>query len=281
MTVAVLGTGIMGAAMARSLVRDGQAVRCWNRTRARAEPLAADGIEVSDTPAEAVRDADVVVTMLFDGAAVLAVMAEAGPAARAGACWVQSTTVGLDTVAELGVLAAEHELVLFDAPVLGTREPAEAGQLIVLASGPEDHRETVAPVFDAVGARTVWAGEAGAGTRLKLVANTWLLAATHGAVEALALAEALGVNPDDFLGVIRGGPLDMPYLHLKTGLVRSDRLSPTSFALVTAAKDARLIVDAAEAHGVRLDQTVAGLERFRRAAEKGHGDEDMAASYFA
>lgn len=281
MTVAVLGTGIMGAAMARNLARAGQTVRAWNRTEAKATPLAADGVHVAGSPAEAVRDADVVLTMLFDAGAVFDVMRAAGPAARPGVCWAQSTTVGTDTIGELRRVADEHDLVLFDAPVLGTREPAEAGRLTVLASGPADHREVVTPVFDAIGTRTVWTGEAGSGTRLKLVVNTWLLAVTHGAAEAVSLAEALGVDPGDFLDVLGGGPLDLPYLRLKTGLIRDDRLSPASFALVTAAKDARLIAGAAAAHGVRLDQTLAGIERFRRAAEQGHGDEDMAASYYA
>ncbi|MEU4242715.1 NAD(P)-dependent oxidoreductase [Actinoplanes sp. NPDC026619] len=277
MNVAVLGTGIMGAAMARNLARAGHTVQAWNRTRAKAEPLTADGITVAGTPAAAVRDADVVLTMLFDGAAVLGVMRAAAPAARPGASWVQSTTIGPDTVDELRALAAEHDLVYFDAPVLGTREPAEAGQLTVLADGPAEHRDAVTPVFDAIGARTVWGG----GTRLKLVANSWLLAATHGAAETLALAEALGVDPDAFLDVIAGRPLDMAYLHHKIGLIREDRLTPAGFALVTAAKDARLIVEAGQAHGVRLDQVAAGVERFRRAELMGHGAEDVAASYYA
>ena len=91
-TVSVLGTGIMGAAMARNLVKAGHTVRVWNRTRAKAEPLAADGALVTGTPAEAVRDADVVLTMLYDGPATLEVMREAAPGLRDGAVWAQSTT---------------------------------------------------------------------------------------------------------------------------------------------------------------------------------------------
>ncbi|MEV4773299.1 NAD-binding protein [Micromonospora sp. WMMD723] len=104
---------------------------------------------------------------------------------------------------------------------------------------------------------------------------------THGAVEMLALAGALGVDPDRFFEVIEGGPLDMGYLRAKTDLVRQGRLSPASFAVETAEKDARLIVAAGEDHGVRLDVLAAGAQRLRRAAEQGHGGEDMAASYHA
>ncbi|NUT24431.1 MAG: NAD(P)-dependent oxidoreductase [Streptomyces sp.] len=284
LTVSVLGTGIMGAAMARNLARAGHSVRAWNRTRAKAEPLTDDGAFVAGTPAEAVQGADVVLTMLYDGPATLDVMQEAAPGLRADAVWMQSTTAGIDFIADLAAFAREHGLVFYDAPVLGTRQPAEAGQLTVLAAGPVDGRDTVTPVFDAVGARTVWTGEdggAGTATRLKLVANSWVLAVTNAAGEVLALSKALDVDPQRFFEVIDGGPLDMGYLRAKTGLVLDDRLSPAAFAVTTAAKDARLIVEAGERHGARLDVAEASAERFERAAARGHGDEDMAAAYFA
>lgn len=284
LTVSVLGTGIMGAAMARNLARAGHVVRAWNRTRTKAEPLTADGVRVADTPAEAVRGADVVLTVLYDGAAALETMRQAAPALRPGTAWVQSTTAGIEALGELAHFAREHGLPFFDAPVLGTRKPAEAGQLVVLAAGPSQDRDTVTPVFDAVGARTVWTGEDGAegsATRLKLVANSWVLTVTHGAAEALALAKGLDVDPQGFFDIIDGGPLDMGYLRAKAGLILDGGLTPPSFAVTTAEKDARLIVEAGERHGVRLDVAAAGAERFRRAAAQGHGGEDMAASYFA
>ncbi|MFF3160881.1 NAD(P)-dependent oxidoreductase [Streptomyces sp. NPDC003273] len=283
-TVAVLGTGIMGAAMARNIARAGLGVRAWNRTREKAEPLASDGIRVTGTPAEAVEDADVVLTMLYDGGTALDVMREAAPALRSGACWAQCTTAGTELVADLARFAGEHGLVFYDAPVLGTRQPAEAGQLTVLAAGPQEGRGTLAPVFDAVGVRTVWTGDdgaAGSASRLKLVANSWVLAVTAAAGEALALAKALDVDPHDFFGLIEGGPLDMGYLRAKSALVLEDRLTPASFAVGTAEKDARLIVQAGEQSGVRLDVAAATAERFARAAAQGHADEDMAAAYFA
>ncbi|MGW5968665.1 NAD(P)-dependent oxidoreductase [Streptomyces sp. NPDC055186] len=284
LTVTVLGTGIMGAAMARNLVRAGHAVRVWNRTRAKADPLAADGAHVAGTPAEAVESADVVLTMLYDGPATLETMRLAAPALRRGTVWAQSTTAGLEGVAELAGFAREHGLLFYDAPVLGTRQPAEAGQLTVIAAGPAEGRSTVAPVFDAVGARTVWTGEdgaAGSATRLKLVANSWVLAVTSAVGETLALAEALDVDPGGFFDLIAGGPLDMGYLRAKAGLILDGPLTPAQFAVTTAAKDARLIVRAGEQHGVRLDVAAAGAERLERAAAQGHGDEDMAAAYYA
>ncbi|MBY6301322.1 NAD(P)-dependent oxidoreductase [Streptomyces clavuligerus] len=284
LTVSVLGTGIMGAAMARSLARSGHTVRVWNRTRAKAEPLAADGVHIADGPADAAEGSDAVLTMLHDGPAVLGVMREAAPALRPGTPWVQSTTVGIDAIGELGALARAHELVFFDAPVLGTRQPAEAGRLKVLAAGPTGSRAAVAPVLDAVGALTVWTGEdgsEGSATRLKLVVNSWILTATNAAGEVLALSQALGVDPDTFFDVIAGGHLDLGYLRLKAELVRDGRLSPASFAVATAAKDARLIAEAARRYGVRLDLVDADAARLERAAAQGHGDEDMAAAYYA
>ncbi|MFJ5558778.1 NAD(P)-dependent oxidoreductase [Streptomyces sp. NPDC093250] len=284
LTVSVLGTGIMGAAMARNLARAGHTVRAWNRTRAKAEPLAAEGAHIAGTPAEAVESADVVLTMLYDGPATLETMRRAAPALRPGTVWAQSTTVGIEDVPELAGFAREHGLLFYDAPVLGTRQPAEAGLLTVLAAGPVDGRDRVTPVFDAVGARTVWTGEdaaAAGATRLKLVANSWVVAATAAVGETLALAKALDVEPDGFFDLIAGGPLDMGYLRAKAGLILEGRLSPAQFAVTTAAKDARLIVRAGEQHGVRLDVAAASAERLERAAARGHGAEDMAAAYYA
>ncbi|MGP3925496.1 NAD(P)-dependent oxidoreductase [Streptomyces sp. 8N616] len=282
-SVAVLGTGIMGAAMARNLCRAGLDVRVWNRTRDKAEPLAADGARIADDPAAAVEGAHVVLTMLYDGPAALRTMRSAATALAPGTVWAQSTTAGLDALEPLAAFAGEHDLLFVDAPVLGTRQPAEDGQLTVLAAGPEEARTALAPVFEAIGSRTVWIaddGASGAATRLKLVCNSWVLALNNSTAEALALAEGLGVEPQGFLDAIAGGALDCGYLRAKAAAIMTGDYTP-NFAVSTAGKDARLIVEAGEEAGVRLDVAAAGLERLRRAERQGHGDEDMAASYFA
>ena len=271
LAVAVLGTGIMGAAMARNLCRAGHDVRVWNRTPAKAEPLAADGATVAATPAEAVADADVVLTMLYDGPAALEAMTAASPGLRPGTIWLQSTTAGIEAIAPLAELARRQRLVFVDAPVLGTKAPAEDGELLVLAAGPEEARTPLAPVLDAVGRRTVWLaddGATGAASRLKLVCNSWVLALTNGTAEALALAKGLGVDPQYFLDGMSGGSLDCGYLHAKAAAILRDDYTP-SFSVTTAAKDARLIVEAGAADGVRLDVAAAGAERFRRARPRG------------
>ncbi|RMI45168.1 NAD(P)-dependent oxidoreductase [Streptomyces triticirhizae] len=281
-SIAVLGTGIMGAAMARNLCRAGLDVRVWNRTRAKAEPLADDGITIADSPSEAVAGAGVVVTVLHDGDAAAEAIAEAAGAFAPDAVWLQCTTAGLDGLDRLVALAERHDLTLVDAPVLGTRQPAEAGMLTVLAAGPEETRGRLAPVLAAIGSRTLWlGGTPGVATRLKLVCNSWLLAITHGTAEALALAHGLGVDSADFLEAIAGGPLDVGYLRTKAAAIEAGELSPPSFAVDTALKDARLIVEAGTRAGVQLDVAAAGLDRLARASSQGHGGEDMAASYYA
>jgi len=280
-SVALLGTGIMGLGMGHSMLRAGLPLRAWNRTPARARALESAGAAIAATPAGAVRDASVIVTMLADGAAVSDVMAAAAPGLRGGQVWAQLSTVGVAGLAPLAALAREHGLLFVDAPVLGTRQPAEQGALTVFAAGPDAARPVVQPVFDAIGRRTVWLGaEPGTASRLKLVVNSWVLAVTTGAAEALALARGLDIDPELFLQAIAGGPLDCAYLQAKAAAILSGDFSP-NFTVELAGKDARLVTEAGAAAGVRLDVAAAVAARFRRAAELGHADEDMAATYFA
>jgi 3-hydroxyisobutyrate dehydrogenase len=274
--IAVLGTGIMGAPIARNLRAAGFRVHVWNRSPEKAEALADDGIEPADAIVDAVDGADVVITMLADGDAVEAVAGEALEAMD-GAVLLQMSTIGDEATARLAERAAEAGVPFVDAPVLGTKAPAEEGKLIVLASGPEDVRDRLDPLFDAIGAKTLWLGEAGAGSRLKLVINTWLLALTEGLAEAIALAEALDVDPQTFLDTIDGGPMGAPYANLK-GKLMMERDYPPSFPLELALKDARLALAAAEEQGLRLGALAAIAEQMERAVEAGHGKDDMAAT---
>lgn len=262
-TVAVLGTGTMGAGMARSLVRAGIPVRLWNRDGNRARALAGPGAEVLDQPEDAVAGAGVVLTALFDADAVVDVVRRAAPAP--GTVWLQTATVGLGEVDRLVALADELGLLLVDCPVLGTRKPAEEGQLVLLASGPEEVRERLVPVFDALGRRTLWLGEAGAGTRLKLVCNAWVLALTAGTAQSVALARGLGLDPKDFFRALDGGPLDSPYARAKGAAMQGGEY-PVSFALAGAVKDGRLIRDALDAAAVSDRLATAVLELMEAAA---------------
>jgi 3-hydroxyisobutyrate dehydrogenase len=263
--VTVLGTGTMGAGMVRSLRRADVPVRMWNRDPAKARALTDSGAEAFDSPAEAADGADVVVTMLLDADAVLDVVRQAAPAA--GTVWLQTSTVGLDGADRTVAAARELDLVLVDCPVLGTKEPAEKGALVLLASGPEEVRPRLDPVLDALGSKILWLGGAGAGSRLKMACNAWLFAVTAGVAQSVALARGLGLDPRDFLAAIEGGPLDTPYAHLKAGLML-DGEYPVSFALTGAAKDARLIRAALQEAAVDDRLTTAVLETMEAAADR-------------
>jgi 3-hydroxyisobutyrate dehydrogenase len=275
-TVALLGTGLMGAGMARSMVRAGLEVRVWNRTRAKAEAI--EGVTVADAPSDAVRGADVLVTMLTDAVAVDQAIRDADDALRPGMLWIQASTVGVAPAMRLEAVATRYGLVYVDAPVLGTRAPAEQGTLTVLASGPEDARERCAPVFDATASRVLWLGPAGLGSRLKMVVNSWVLTLTEATAEAVALAEGLGLDPRLFLDTIEGTATDAQYAHVKGEAMIARKFEP-SFPTSGAAKDCRLILEAAADVGVEMGLTAAAERHFARAVEQGHGDEDMAAVY--
>jgi 3-hydroxyisobutyrate dehydrogenase len=279
-TVAVLGTGIMGEPMAANLLKAGFAVQAWNRTAAKAEPLAEQGATIAGTPAEAAQGADFVLTMLSDGPTVHSVMS--GPEGALStmdkdAVWLQMSTVGLQHTERLAGLAAEAAVAFVDAPVLGTKQPAIDGKLVVLESGEEKLSERCRPVFDAVGARTQRVGEAGAGTRLKLIANNWVLAVTNATAECVGLAGALDIDPKQFLEAISGGALDLPYAHVKGNAMINGEY-PLSFPLSLAAKDARLVLEAAGG-SLDLGAARAALTHLERAEQAGHGGEDMAAMY--
>ncbi|HYZ81886.1 MAG TPA: NAD(P)-dependent oxidoreductase, partial [Solirubrobacteraceae bacterium] len=219
-TVAVLGAGsVMGFAMARNIARGGVEVRAWNRSREKAEPLTEDGAQVYGSPAEAAQGADIILTMVADADAVISCMDGADGALGADyaddAIWLQMSTIGIEGTERCAELARDTGVEFVDAPVLGTKQPAEEGKLIVLASGPDRVRDRVQPLFDLIGQRTMWVGGAGAGTRLKLATNSWVLTVVEGAAESLALAEGLGVDPQLVLEALSGGPLDLPYLQMK------------------------------------------------------------------
>ena len=281
MQVAVLGTGTMGAGMSRSLLRAGHTVRVWNRTAERAEPLAADGATVAGSAGEAVRGAEVVLVVLFDTAAVLDVLADAAGAAEPGAVWLQVSTIGPQGTERVAALAAEHGLRLVDAPVLGTKAPAEQGKLVALLSGDRAAVEAAGPVLAAISARQVHAGERlGAASALKLVCNCWIAMQNAAIGQSIALAEGLGLDPELFLEATKGSAADSAYLHLKAELVRKGDYPP-SFTLDGALKDVELILAAAREVGVTDDVLVGLRSIYRRASDAGHGGADMAAVYTA
>jgi 3-hydroxyisobutyrate dehydrogenase len=276
-TIAVLGTGRMGAPIARNLLRAGFPVSVWNRTPRRAQDLVDAGARLAASPAVAAGPADVVLTMLSDGDAVADAMS--GPegalsALRPGSVWIQMATVGVDWTDRLAARAWDHRLEFVDAPVSGSDGPARDAQLVVLASGSDTVRERVQPLFDAIGRRTLWVGHTGDGTRLKLVLNNWLASITEAMAETLALTGALGLEPGTLLEAIAGGPLEAPYAAAKGRAMLAGEFAP-GFALHLALKDVRLALDAGRDHGLELPLADA-LARRWELAMPAHADDDLA-----
>ena len=273
--LAVIGTGIMGGAMARRWAGHGFDVTAWNRDGTKAEQLADAGVRVAPSAAAAVAGAEVIVTMLADGDVTEKVMADGLGTAAPGAVWVQMATVGIDATERLEVMADRAGVGFVDAPVSGTKQPAERGMLTVLAGGPEALRNRCEPVFAPVAVKVVWVGEAGAGSRLKLVMNSWLSALLAGLAEAIALAEGIGVDPRQFLAAIEGGPLDSSYAGVK-GPMMIDRSYPAAFPLHLFIKDVNLVAAAATGAGLDLRLPTA-IRSLLEQAEKTHGEDDMSA----
>jgi 3-hydroxyisobutyrate dehydrogenase len=277
--VAVLGAGTMGAAMARRLLDAGTGVQVWSRHTTATMPLVELGATAYDRAADAAHDADVVITMLPTVQATAEVMFGAGAlrAMRHGAVWVQMATIGVEEtdwfVAR--TRAERPDVVFVDAPVSGSRAPAETGQLLILASGPKLAARRLESLFDALGRATLWLGEAGAGSRMKLVLNTWLAFQTEGAAEAAALAESLGVPTAELFRALSDNPLASPYALSKLArMVEGDYRA--DFALDWALKDLDLVATAARADVAPVAAAIA--QRWRGLVRGGSSGLDVAAA---
>ena len=273
--VAILGIGAMGHGMAASALRAGIPTVVWNRTPAATRDLAGRGAEVAPSAADAARRAAIVVTMVTDTDAVLSIAHDQGMLAALGpgAIWVQMGTIGLagiDRVAAL-VQGQRPDVTLLDAPVSGSKDPAERGQLTIFASGPQAVRPLVARLFDALGQRTIWVGGVGAGSRLKLVNNTLVAFAAEGVASGVALASRLGLTTEQVLEALAGSPLVSPWQAAKLARIAKGDYS-AQFALSLALKDVRLALQAAEGGFATLGCLA---EEWRQAADQGLGNQDL------
>ena len=276
--VAVLGAGTMGQGMAHSLLRAGFTVDVWNRTPEPAAQLAADGATAHEDPGDAVRHADVVITMVADADAVNQVAFGLGmlEAMRPEAVWSQMSTIGVSATGELAARVGKErpDVYFADAPVSGTRGPAEQGQLLILASGPDAARPVLDPVYGALGREARWLGPAGAGSRLKLVMNSWLVILVEGGAEMMALADSLGVDHQQVLDFLREGNLANPAAAAKFAKMGAGDDAP-DFSLQWALKDIRLAMGDS---GRRLPVLETVRDRWAALVDQGLGDRDVSAA---
>ena len=274
--VAFLGVGTMGHAMAASALRAGIPTIVWNRDPGATRDLVELGAEVAETPADAARRAAIVVTMVTDADVVLAIAKDQGmlAALAPGAIWVQMSTIGVTGIERVETLveAERPDVFLVDAPVSGSKEPAEHGQLTIFASGPDVARSRLDPLFDALGQRTIWVGVVGAGSRLKLVANSWLGLAAEAVHTSVALARRLGLETETVVNALSGGPLVSPWQAAKLPRIAQDDYS-VQFALSLALKDVHLALEAAGDDRFRALACLA--DEWQEVVDSGLGDRDL------
>lgn len=274
--VAILGIGTMGHGMAASALRAGIPTIVWNRSREATRDLAGLGAEVAESAASAVGRAAIVVTMVTDANAVISIARDEGmlSALAPGAIWAQMSTIGVrgtDSVVAL-VERERPDVALVDAPVSGSKDPAEQGELTIFASGPDGARARVTPLFDALGQRTIWVGPVGTGTRVKVVNNTWLAFGAEAVAASVALAHRLGLETGTVLDALGGGPLVSSWQAAKLQRIATGDFSP-QFALHLALKDVHLALEAAGDDRFAALGCLAG--EWQRAVELGFGDEDL------
>jgi len=274
--VAVLGVGATGHGMATSALRAGIPTIVWNRRPQATQDLAGLGADVAASAADAARQAAVVVTMVTDTDAVVSIARGQGmlAALAPGAVWVQMSTIGVAGIERVAAMAAagRPDVTLLDAPVSGSNDPAERGQLTSFASGPQQARPRVAALFDALGQRTIWVGGVGAGSRLKLVNNTLVAFAAEAVATAVALAGRLGLAAETVLDALGGGPLVSRWQAAKLHRIANGAFS-AQFALSLALKDVRLALQAAD--GDRFAALGCLADQWQQAADAGLGDQDL------
>lgn len=280
--VAVLGVGTMGSAFAQRLLSAGMRVSVWDRTASVAARFAKAGAVVAATPEEAVRDVGVVITMVPTIAAIEETMPRALAALPHGAIWLQMSTIGDDGTERAIALTKERrpDVVFVDAPVSGSKAPAEEGTLLILASGPAAALDALAPVFSTLGQKTIRWERAGAGSRMKLVLNTWLAVLGEGIAETAVLAQSLGVSLDDVSNCIASTALDAPWALSKLDKIERGTFDP-DFSLALASKDLHLALDAANRAHKQLPMAQSIATQWEDALKTGLGDRDVIGAYLA
>jgi len=274
--VAVLGIGAMGHGMATSALRAGIPTIVWNREPEATRDLAGLGAEVAPTAADAARRAGIVVTMVTDTDAVMSIARDQGmlAALAPGSIWVQMSTIGVAGIERVGALVdgERPDVTLVDAPVSGSKDPAAQGQLTIFASGPDEARSRLAPLFDALGQRTIWVGAVGAGSRLKVVNNTWLAFTSEAVATSVALAHRLGLETDTLVDALGGGPLVSPWQAAKLQRIAKGEFS-AQFALSLALKDVHLALQAGEDDRFAVLGCLA--DEWQHVVDAGLGDQDL------
>jgi 3-hydroxyisobutyrate dehydrogenase len=279
--VAFLGLGIMGSGMANNLFKAGFPLTVWNRTRARADALAKQGVPVADTPRQAVADADVVFSMVGDDNASREVwLGDNGAlgSAKLGAVLIESSTLSPEWIRELADIAQKRGHQLLDAPVTGSKSAAAEGSLRMLVGGDAAALEQARPVLEKISTQIMHLGPTGAGATLKLINN--MMGAVHIAAvsEGIALAERAGLDMQQVASLILNGPSGSPIVKLKLDRMMSRNYDNADFSLRWMQKDAGYAMELAKDFNLPLKTVTAAHEVLQMARDKGLDDADFAAT---
>jgi 3-hydroxyisobutyrate dehydrogenase-like beta-hydroxyacid dehydrogenase len=276
--VAVLGTGRMGAAMAARLAASGAEVTVWNRTRQRAEDLAANiGATVLTTPREAGSRPLVLVSLADDDALERTYLGDHGlvKGLRPGTVVIETSTVDPRTIERLAPTVADAGAYLLDAPVSGSVPAVEAGTLSFMVGGEPHAVQLAEPVLEVLGARTFHLGASGTGASMKLAVNAVVHALNATVSESLVLAETAGIERSTAYEVLASSVAGAPFLHYKRAAFEAPDLAPTAFSLELVAKDLTLIRTLADRLGTPVPQVETNLRVALEAVDAGDGDRDM------
>jgi 3-hydroxyisobutyrate dehydrogenase len=275
--VGILGVGLMGSAMAGRLLDQGSAVIAWDRNPEPAHALEDRGASAASEPAEVLRGTRAVITMLPTAEVILDVVEPLLEAWPKDTIWLQMSSVGAAEADRLTQLAKAHAVTIVDAPVSGSTHPAEQGELTILASGPASAQSPLEPIFDALASRVLWVGEAGVGSRLKLVANHWMITNVAALAESMRFCETMGLDQRHFKALLDGGPLGSAYAVQKLDEMQRHQY-PAGFPVRLALKDLELVREIEHSSGATMPLLDVVHQRFATAS-RDFADEDLAAIY--
>jgi 3-hydroxyisobutyrate dehydrogenase-like beta-hydroxyacid dehydrogenase len=281
MAIGFIGLGIMGSRMAGNLLAAGYDLVVHNRTRSKADPLVQQGARWASSPAETGRQADVLYTMLAHPEAVRQMaLGDDGflNGLPAGSLWVDCSTVNPSFSRQMARAAAARNLRFVDAPVAGTRGPAEHGELLFLVGGADEDLAEIQPHLEAMGRKTVHVGGQGMGTSMKMVINLLLGEAMLAFSEAMVLGESLGIPQETLFSVLVGGPVTAPFISGKKAKIAAGEFQ-ADFPLRWMGKDLHLVAITAYEEGVALPAANVAKEIYTLAARHDMADLDFSAIY--
>lgn len=278
--VGFVGLGIMGAAMANNLQKAGYALTVWNRDVSKTDQLVAGGAERAASPREVAEQSDIVISMMADPAAVAAVRdGEQGIIAglRPDAGYLDMSTVDAETTQASERYTHQRAALFLEAPVAGSRKPAEDATLTIMAAGDRILYDKALPLLEKMGKKILYLGEAGSAARMKLANNLVMGGMLTAFCEGMALAAEAGLDLGQFLEVLDSGAMSNPMFRMKGAAVVENKAFPVAFPLKHMQKDLRLALQLAEKAGQPLFATATVNELFKKALVAGLGEDDFAA----